>query len=199
MEIPVIEPRNLHGSPLEVKESVERFELWCSIRKGGMQNQSVLFLTLGDRELYSLVKNLSSPNVPAELPSEKLKSLLLDQILSVDFQATERAKFNSMIRGANTPCREFILQLNKQASKCNYGDRLEEQLCDRLISGINNISLQRKMLEKKDITFAEARKICEQSDDLCAATNADTSVLFHRLSTKPLYDTPFVHNSPQVH
>ncbi|VDP87156.1 unnamed protein product [Echinostoma caproni] len=87
-----------------------------------------------------------------------------------------------MIRAANIPCREFILQLNKQASKCNYGDRLEEQLCDRLIPEINNIPLQRKMLEKKDITLTEARKICEQSDDLCAVTNADTPVLFHRRS-----------------
>ncbi|VDP38979.1 unnamed protein product [Echinostoma caproni] len=106
-----------------------------------MQSQSVLLLTLCGREVYSLVKNLALPNVSAELPFEKLKSLMLDHILPVDFQATERAKFNCMIKVANIPCREFILQLNKRASKCNYGDRLEEQLCDRLIAEINNISL----------------------------------------------------------
>ncbi|VDP82859.1 unnamed protein product [Echinostoma caproni] len=159
-----------------------------------MQNQSVLFVTLGGLELYSLVKNLAVPNVPAELPFEKLKSLLLDHILPVDFQATERAKFYSVIRAANMPCREFILQLNKQELECNYGGRLEEQLCDRLVTGRNNISLKRKMLEKKDITFAEARKICEQSDDLCAATN----VLFHRQSTKPLCDAPNLQHLPYV-
>ncbi|VDP68704.1 unnamed protein product [Echinostoma caproni] len=159
-----------------------------------MLNQSVLFLTLGGRELYSLMKNLAFPIVPAELPFEKLKSLLLYHILPVDFQA----KFNSVMKAANMPCCDFILQLNEKASKCNYGDRLEEQLCDRLFAGINNISSQRKMLEKKDITFDEARKICEQSDDLCAATNADTPVLFHRQSTKPLRDAPSVHNSPPV-
>ncbi|VDP95411.1 unnamed protein product [Echinostoma caproni] len=54
------------------------------------------------------------------------------------------------------------------------------------------------MLEKKEITFTEARKLCEQSDDLCAATNAGTPVLFHRQSTKPLRDAPNVHNSAQV-
>ncbi|VDP90976.1 unnamed protein product, partial [Echinostoma caproni] len=198
LKILVIEPLNLHESPSEVEEWVERFELWCSSRKGGMLNQSILFLTLGGRELYSLVKNLAFLNVPAEFPFEKLKFLLLDHIPPVDFQATERAKFNSMIRAANMPCREFILQLNKQASKCNYGDRLEEQLCDRHIAGINNISLQRKMVENKDIMLDEARKICEQIDDLCAATNADTPVLFRRRSTKPLRDAPNVHNSPQV-
>ncbi|VDP72171.1 unnamed protein product [Echinostoma caproni] len=120
-----------------------------------MQSQSVPFLTLGGRELYSL-KNLAFPNIPAELPFVKSKSLLLDHILPVNFQATERAKFNSMIRAANMPYREFILQLNQQASKCNYGDRLEEQLCDSLIAELNKISLQCTILEKKDITFAEA-------------------------------------------
>ncbi|VDP89629.1 unnamed protein product [Echinostoma caproni] len=119
-------------------------------------------------------------NVPAELPFENLKFLLLEHILPVDFQATERAKFNSMKIIYNMPCHEFILQLNKQASKCNYGDRLEEQLCGGLRTGINNTPLQRKMLEKKDITFTEARKICEQIDDLCAAKNADTPVVFRR-------------------
>ncbi|VDP93459.1 unnamed protein product [Echinostoma caproni] len=143
MEIPVIEPLNLHGSLSEIEEWVERFELWCSIRKGGMQNQSVLFLMLGGRELFSLVKNLSFPNVPAELPFEKLKSLLLDHILPVNFQATEWAKFNSVIRAANKPRREFVLQLNKQESNCNYGDTFEELLWDRLIAGIKNTSLQR--------------------------------------------------------
>ncbi|VDP90102.1 unnamed protein product [Echinostoma caproni] len=46
--------------------------------------------------------------------------------------------------------------------------------------------------------FAEARKICEQSVDFCAATNADIAMLFHRRSTKPLRDAPNVLNSPQV-
>ncbi|VDP93038.1 unnamed protein product [Echinostoma caproni] len=103
-----------------------------------MQNQSVLFLTLGGRQL---MKNVAFLNVPVELPFEELKSLLMGHIFPVGFWATERAKFNSMITAANIPCREFILQLNKQASKCNYGDRLEEKLYDRLIAGIN-ISLQ---------------------------------------------------------
>ncbi|VDP86671.1 unnamed protein product [Echinostoma caproni] len=102
---------------------------------------------------------------------------------SSKFSPTKRAKFNSIIRAANIPCREFILQLNKQASKCNYVDRVEEQLCDRLIAGINDISLQLKMLEKKDITFTEARKVREQIDDFYAATNADKPALFHRQST----------------
>jgi hypothetical protein len=142
MELPIIEQLNLHGNPSEVEDWVERFELWCSIRRQNKQeHQSALFLTAGGREMYSLLKNLAYPEKPADLPFETLKMLLLNHVLPADFQATERAKFNSMVRGQNMPCREFVLQLKKQAARCNYGDRLEEQLCDRLIAGINNISL----------------------------------------------------------
>uniref|UniRef100_A0A183BDB9 Uncharacterized protein n=1 Tax=Echinostoma caproni TaxID=27848 RepID=A0A183BDB9_9TREM len=145
---------NLQESPSEIEKWVERFELWCSIRKGGTQIQSTLFLTAGGGDLYSLLKNLAFPDPPAKLPYESLKSLLLNHLLPTEFQAHERAKFNSMIRTDLVSCREFILQLYKQASRFNYGDRLEDQMCDRLVAGSNNLILQRILLEKKDLTFA---------------------------------------------
>ena len=184
MELPAIEQLNLHASPSEIEEWVERFELWCSVRRGGAQNQAALFLTAGGRDMYSLLKNLAFPEAPAKLPFETLKELLLNHVVPADFQATERAKFNTLVRAENMPCRDFILQLNKQAAKCNYGDRLDEQLCDRLVAGINNITLQRKLLEQKDLTFAEARKICEQHDDLVQATGHESLTLFQRRDRK---------------
>ncbi|VDP89234.1 unnamed protein product [Echinostoma caproni] len=107
-----------------MEQLVERFKLWCSIRKGDAQNQSAPFLTAGGRGLYSLLKNLAFPKVPAKLPYESLRLLPLNHLLPTKFQANERAKFNSMIRADHASCREFILQLNKQESRCNYGDRL---------------------------------------------------------------------------
>ncbi|VDP90376.1 unnamed protein product [Echinostoma caproni] len=82
-------------------------------------------------------------------------------------------------------CRDFILQLNEQASRCNYGDHLEEQMCGRLVAGINDLTLQRKLLEKKDLSFAEARKICKQYDDLMKATFSEEIKLFQRPKTWP--------------
>ncbi|VDP92568.1 unnamed protein product [Echinostoma caproni] len=98
IEIPSIEQLNLQVSPSEIEEWVEQFELWCSIRKGGVQKQSALFLTAGGRDQYSLLRNLAFPGVPAKLPYESLKSLLLNHLLPSEFQAHECAKFNSVIR-----------------------------------------------------------------------------------------------------
>ncbi|VDP84636.1 unnamed protein product [Echinostoma caproni] len=187
MELPTIEQLNLQANPSEIEEWVERFELWCSIRKGGSQNQSALFPTAGGYDLYSLLKNLAFPEAPAKLPYESLKSTM--HLLPVDIsppsemEAHERAKFNSMIRADHVSCRDFILKLNKQASRCNYGDRLEELLCDRLVAVINNLTLQQKLLEKKDLNFAEARKICGQHD-LMRATSSKAVTLFQRQKTR---------------
>ncbi|VDP95128.1 unnamed protein product [Echinostoma caproni] len=86
-----------------------------------------------------------------------------------------------MIGADHVSCRAFIMQLNKQASRCSYSDRLEEQMCDR----INNLTLQRKLLEKKDLTFADARKICEQHVELMKATSSESVTLFQRQMTRP--------------
>ncbi|VDP93046.1 unnamed protein product [Echinostoma caproni] len=142
MELPTVEKMNLQASPSEIEEWVKRFELWCSIRKGDIQNQSALFLTAGGRDLYSLLRNLAFPEAPPKLPCKSLKSLLLNHLLPTVFQAHERAKFNSMIRADHVSCREFILQLNRQASRCNYGDHLEEQMCDHLVPDIDNLTFQ---------------------------------------------------------
>ncbi|VDP66293.1 unnamed protein product [Echinostoma caproni] len=104
----------------------------------------------------------------AKLTFQILKQLLLAHVIPVDFQAIERAKFNLLLRAESMSCRDFILLLKKQASKGNYGNRLEEQLCDRLIADITNTTPVRKLLEKKDLTFSDARRICEQHDDLTA-------------------------------
>jgi hypothetical protein len=186
MDVPVLEPMNLQAGPSEIEVWVERFELWCALRSDVEEtNKSAYFLTTGGRELYALMKNLSFPKAPSACKFEELKSLLLKHVLPVNFQAAERAKFNSMIRSSNTSFREFILQLQSQAMKCNFGDHLEEHLCDRLIAGVNNTEIQRRMLVRKDLTFAEAKEICEQHDDVQAATVERGAVLLHKPVFRP--------------
>ncbi|VDP71978.1 unnamed protein product [Echinostoma caproni] len=57
-------------NPFEIEERIERFELWCSIRKDGTQNQSALFLTAGGLDLYCMLRNSAFPEASAKLPNE---------------------------------------------------------------------------------------------------------------------------------
>lgn len=86
------------------------------------------FLIAGDRYLFSLMKNLTFPRSLASVPLQELTALLLIRVVPVNSQATGYAKFHSSVRGQNVRFHEFILTLQSQLSKCNFGDQLEIHL-----------------------------------------------------------------------
>ncbi|VDP83486.1 unnamed protein product [Schistosoma mattheei] len=82
------------------------------------------FLTCIGKEAYSLLKTLAYPGKPTSLPYAILKELLLNHVKCTSFECRERAKFHKMVRKNDHKVREFILELQKQAAKCNFGDEL---------------------------------------------------------------------------
>ncbi|VDP93060.1 unnamed protein product [Echinostoma caproni] len=154
MESCNLENLNIHANAREFKDYLERFEIWCNTRKGpDGERKTVYFLTVIGKDAYSLLKDLAFPDSHISLSYESLNSLLLKYLQPANFEATERAKFHSLTRGGSQPERDFILQLQMEASRFNFGDQLQTQLCDRLIAGINCPELQQKLLLMHDSTF----------------------------------------------
>ena len=83
------------------------------------------------------------------------------------------------MRSENQSVRDFVLVLQTQAVKCNYGEQLQMQLRDRLIAGINIPELKQKLLLMVDLTFQNVRQICEQYEDMLHATLTENTVLFN--------------------
>ncbi|VDP24407.1 unnamed protein product [Schistosoma mattheei] len=65
-----------------------------------------------------------------------------------------------MVRQNDRKVREFILELQKEAAKCNFGDQLHVQLRDRLIAGINIPGVERELLRMSNCSFQDARTAC---------------------------------------
>ncbi|MDY6929942.1 MAG: RNase H-like domain-containing protein [Pseudomonadota bacterium] len=197
MELSRIEPLNLQSSPADIISWLDRFDIWCNLQKGYKSEQlSAVFLTVGGKEVYDLLKDLAFPDTPVKLPLETLQTMLKNHIVPKNFSMTERAKFDNMTRGPNVPYREFVRQLQRQAAQCDFGETLQERLLDRLIAGINDIDLQRAIIERPAVTFNTAREICTQREDLHAATTQRSSVLFQRRNFKPVRNTNAPDNRP---
>ncbi|VDP92235.1 unnamed protein product [Echinostoma caproni] len=133
-----LENLNRHTSAREVEDYLARFEIWCITREGlEGECKTANFLTVIGKDAYLPLKNLAFPDTPTSLSYESLKTLLLKHLQPASFEAAERAKFHSFTRGGGQTIREFILQLQTQASRCNFRDQLQIQLYDRLVAGIN--------------------------------------------------------------
>ncbi|VDP90708.1 unnamed protein product [Echinostoma caproni] len=94
-----------------------------------------------------------------------------------------------MVRNPNQGIREFILDSLTQAAKCDFGDLLDMQLEDRLITGINNNVLQNELLKLSNPILKDVWAYCEQYQDIRAATLSmpciiESTVIFNSFKTK---------------
>uniref|UniRef100_A0AAV2K4M6 Uncharacterized protein n=1 Tax=Knipowitschia caucasica TaxID=637954 RepID=A0AAV2K4M6_KNICA len=64
-------------------------------------------------------------------------------------------------RTANETVTEYVAVLRELAQHCNYGDKLKEMLRDRLVCGIAEDRIQRRLLAEPNMTFEKALKIAQ--------------------------------------
>ena len=65
----------------------------------------------------------------------------------------ERYKFNRRERAPDESIAQFVAALRALAEHCQFGDKLEEHLRDRLVFGINNVHIRQRLLAEKDPTY----------------------------------------------
>ena len=56
---------------------------------------------------------------------------------------------------------EFVSRLRSLAEFCNFGASLEEMLRDRLVCGIQNTPIQKRLLAEKTLTFTRALELSQ--------------------------------------
>ncbi len=71
-------------------------------------------------------------------------------------EIVERFKFYSRSRRAGESVADFLAQMRSLAQHCNYGASLDTMLRDRLVCGINEDSIQKRLLAEPNLTYKKA-------------------------------------------
>ena len=71
----------------------------------------------------------------------------------------ERYKFHSRNRNEDKGIAAYVAELRKLTEHCNFGETLPEMLRDRLVCGINNKKIQRRLLAERELTLKKAEEI----------------------------------------
>lgn len=142
----------LNKSWEEYKEMVDFFFEANNITEPERQ-KAVLLSGIG-AATYSLLRNLVSPALPKD------KTLLLRKHFDPKpSEIVQRFKFNSRIRKSNDSIAEYVAELRKLALHSDYKD-LEEMLRDRLVCGVKDNRMQRRLLSESKLTFERALELC---------------------------------------
>ncbi len=112
-------------------------------------------------QTYSLMRNLLSPDKPGDKSFSELVELLKNYYNPTPSEIVQRFKFNSRNRQPNETVADYVAVLCELAQHCNYGDKLQEMLRDRLVCGIEADGIQRRLLAEAELTFEKALKLAQ--------------------------------------
>ena len=174
------------AEPFEVYN--ERVGLFC-VANGinDADKKKAVFLSSIGVETYKLVRNLCTPGNPTDKTLDDLVKLLKEHVAPAPNVILERFKFNSRNRKEGESVADYIAELRNLARDCGYAANLEEMLRDRIVCGIKDNGMQKKMLSEKDLTFERAQAVAlsneaaaKQAREICPISKEEVAPV-HRL------------------
>ncbi|XP_052405263.1 uncharacterized protein LOC127951422 [Carassius gibelio] len=141
----------------EYSEIVEQFFVANGIEDEGKQ-RAILISVVGP-QTYSVMRNLLSPTKPSEKTYQPLITMLKNHFNPKPSEIVQRFKFDSRTKKPTETVTEYVAELRCLAQDCNYGATLDQMLRDRLVCGIDDDRIQRRLLSEANLTFETAFKI----------------------------------------
>ena len=122
-----------------------------------------------------MIRNLTAPNKPSETNFSIIISLVKKHYQPTPSVIISRFNFNSRTRQSHESVADFIAQLRQLSEYCNFGTNLNDMLRDRLVVGINNDTIQERLLAEVDLTFEQAYNLAISSKGI---ENLETNLQF---------------------
>ena len=111
------------------------------------------------QKAYKILRNIVTPNKPTDVSFKNLVSVMTSHFSPPPSEIVQRFRFNSRVRKQGETVAAYIAELRALSEYCNYGDTLESMLRDRLVCGINDVQIQKRLLAEDKLTFKKALDI----------------------------------------
>ena len=107
---------------------------------------------------YKLLCKLIIPKKPGKLSSDELVQSVKQHHNPTPSKIVQQFKFNSRVRQPGESVALFLAALQALARFCNYGDTLDSMLLDRMVCGISDLQIQKRLLAEsaRDLTLKKA-------------------------------------------
>ena len=134
---------------------LERVELFF-IAKGIAEGKQVpVFLTIIGGKNYTLLSDLLASTKPATKTFVQLKAMLMKHFEPKPVIIAEGFKFHRRNRAVGETVAEYEAELHKLATHCAFGDHLSEAIRGRIVYGLRNENIQKRLLAEDDLTLVK--------------------------------------------
>ena len=120
-----------------------------------------ILLSVCGAKTYHILWDLIAPKKPKETSYADVVKCIKTHLNPKQGVAVYRYKFNSRACQRGESVAEYVAALRHLAIDCEYGESLNEMLHDRLICGVNDPRIQRRLLLEADLDFDKALKMAQ--------------------------------------
>ncbi|KAL5500514.1 hypothetical protein EMCRGX_G012092, partial [Ephydatia muelleri] len=138
---------------------LERVKLFLLANSVGDDKHVAVLLTVVGARHFSLLKDLFLPEDVKAKSFEEISKALVEHFEPKPLVIAERFRFYRRTQEEEESVTEFLAQLRRLATHCQFGAFLEEALRDRLVCGLRNHSIQRRLLSESNLSLQKAVEV----------------------------------------
>ena len=145
------------------KASWNNYAIATELNKKSKPVQVSTLLSVIGKECYEVYENLPL-TVDERKDSDSIISKLTEYFEPQRNIIYERYLFNSATQRSENKIDQFVNELRKLASTCEYGTLSDELIRDRIVIGISESSMRARLLRESDLTLNRAIDMCRASE-----------------------------------
>ena len=149
------------------------------------EKMRAILLSVCGPSTYRLMRNLCAPAKPTEKSYAQLVKLVADHFNPRPSVIVQRFQFNSRYRKPGESIATFIVELRRLTEFCDFGPSLSEMLRDRVVCGIGDPRIQKRLLAESDLTFDKAVElaVAQESAEQNACLSCDLLLMVSGVHT----------------
>ena len=137
----------------------ERLEHYFVANDTADDKKKSILLTVCGPSTYELARSLLQPDLLADKSFEDIVKALGEHYNPKPSPIIQRYKFHSRDRHSGESIATYVAALRALGEHCNFGGTLGDMLRDRLVCGVNDQFIQRRLLQEPTLTYKTAYDI----------------------------------------
>ena len=141
------------------KSYTERVKQFFAANEIANEKKVPALLAMMGGKTYSLLRNLTTPDDPATKGLDDIVKLLENHLSPKPLVIAERFRFHKRDQHEGESVTVYVAELRKLSEHCDFKATLGDALRDRLVCGIKNENIQKRLLSESDLKLDKAIEI----------------------------------------
>lgn len=170
---------------------LERFNHYCSANGVADDKKRAVLFSVCGAQMYNLIRGIVSTDESFDV----IVAAVTKHCSPPPSSIVQRFRFNTRIRATNESVADYVAVVRQLTEFCEFGDTVDNMIRDRLVCGINDDRIQRRLLAEPKLDFAKALQLALAMESAAL----DSKKLSISAPAQPVYyeSSPSTSNAPR--